>query len=440
MKTILSTATVCLLVLALLVSPTNAQNYQVGEFDEYKYLPDGSLIPDVDKPDRNGDGNWPDAGDFSCWQAAASNLLAAGGYGIGAGAGATAQQRADHIYGMLNAQFGWGNMGQAERAINWWLYQHGKNPGSPEYDPGNSYTDVTVVDKSGVNGLTLANPAVGKSDYNFLLDELNRCQYVAVGFQQIEHCITLVGGNYWLDPNLNASIWHDSDRDFPDTVTHPVPIGASVDDDVYPNQQGLNNTWQLAGYPGAGAPVTATKYVTFCPGLNKPQEAVENYDVAYFLQDTDHDGAIDDPDFRVAGRMAGVYGNPQWDGNSVFIPNEYMPEMWKEVYLLVDYTDRVADRDEDVLLQVSGEATTRQPTSVDASDDDGQLLFYWDLSDLPYQPDSEMIIFPDCRYRTLTGDVKDWDVATICVPEPATLAMLAIGAAAILHRRRRRTA
>ena len=423
----------CVLLVAALSAPVFAQqNYAVENFDVYKYSQDGTLVPDVDKPDRDGDMLWPDPVDMSCWQAAASNVLGAAGYGIGAGAAATAQQRADHIYGQLNNDLGFVNRGACERAVNYWLYTYGKNPNSQEYMPNNSYTDVTVVQKLST-GLTLLDVGGVRSDYNHLLDELARCQYVAVGFDDPAHCMTLVGGNYWPnngEPPVDKSIWHDSDRDTPDTVTHPSPTGpiVSIDDDVYTNAPIMGNAWSLIDYPTS----QANRYMTLCPGLNKPEDAVRNYDVAYYLQDTDQDG-VWDPKFRVAGEAD--YGDPMWtaDGLEVEIQNEQIDEMHKEVYLLVDYKDRVAGRFENILLR-DDRGNTWNPTSI-ASLDDGQLLFTWELD---YQPQFEAIIFPNNAYNLLDSYVKDWDVATICVPEPATMTLLALGGLAVLRKRRKR--
>ena len=151
-------------------------------------------------------------------------------------------------------------------------------------------------------------------DYNFLLNELKRNtgQCVGVNFAMPSvysegHCITLVGGNYYNNPNNkpngNVSIWHDSDRDMPDTVVN-------ADDDVYTNVPtgAGNDLWKLGSYPTN----QAQGYTTLCPGLNKPTAAMQNYDVAYYMQALDPDKVLNDPWFRVAGANANTYVFPTW--------------------------------------------------------------------------------------------------------------------------------
>ena len=421
-----------MLIAVLLVGTAYAV---VPNYDEYKYsvdLPQNTVpVPDVDKAGVNPP---PPAipNDNSCWQAAASNVLGAAGYGLGA----NAQARAQNIYGQITGALGVNNFGCCEKAVNWWLYNFGKNPNALDFQPANTYTDVTVVDKFGAGGLTYG--IIG-NDYDFLLGELNRCQYVTVEFVSPDHCMTLVGGNYsnTVQNTGQVCILHDSDRDQPDVVFN-------VDDDVYTNVA-VGGKWNLLNYNMAGGLTPAMKYMTLCPGLNKPEAAMRNYDVAYFVQ-ADANQVLNDPAFREAGAKADVFQDPFWDESSTetiaFIGNEVVPGMRKEVYLLVDYLDQVAGRQENVKLLVVDTAGVEQlldPTSVEASLDDGQLLFTWKLD---YQPAWEKLVFPTPDYKNLAVYVKDWDVATICVPEPGTFVLLAMaGVSALLFVwRKRRTA
>ena len=389
------------LVVAVAASPVLAQPAQVIK-----------PVPDVDKPGVPG-GVPPT--DLSCWMAAASNLLGGAGYGTGA----TAQARADNIYQTLVSDLGNTKAGQVGRAVNYWLYTYGKNPDSAEYQPNNTYTDVTMY-----------NNLLGAADYDFLLDELTRCQYVAVNFDQpAPHAMTLVGGNKEsLNPGMSQSIWHDSDND-----------QGGTNDDIYANVFGANpNRWDLTGYL-----MWANGYTTLCPGLNKPEEAVRNYDVAYYRQ-----GPPMTPGLRVAGEKANDYAPPTWEtdrGWALVVGNEEMPDPWhKDVYLLVDYTDRdntyfietpagvEVATDKDIVLDL-GTGEQLAPTAT-VSADKGQILYHWELD---HQPAWERIVFPNADYYNLSGDVKDWNLATRCVPEPASLSLIVLGGLMLLRRKRR---
>ena len=185
-----------------------------------------------------------------------------------------------------------------------------------------------------------------------------------------------------------------------------------------------------------------------CPGLTKPDEAMGNYDVAYF-KDMDAAGNLFN-NMREAGDKVGVYtfddGNsvPYWEPDTqvheFYLPNEEVPDMWKEVWLLIDYIDRGHITTPDITI-VDDEGTEHYPDSSEWSTDSGQVLLHWKLDD---QPAWEKIVFPDASYRDLYdistglgGDVKDWNVATICVPEPISLSLLAMGTMVLLRRRRR---
>ncbi len=362
-------------------------------------------IPDVDKQPLP-----PNAGDQSCWQAAAANLLAAGGWGL---PGNTAQQNADLIYGHMTNHFGKANQGDVELAIGWWLYSYGYNSSNPGgwYRPTLTYNDQTVVSHQLVS-----------ADYDHLLNELNRGQYVAVkwSFSSGDHAMTLVGGDKSTTAN-NKSVWHDSDRD--------VGNGGMGDpnDDAYAN---AFEPWTLIGYPAN--PGTASGYVTLCPGVQKPASAMNNYDAAYY-RDQDQNGNV----FKV-WRIAGInnYGNPTWqqDNNNKWtilqVPNEPIEEMHKEVYLLVDFKGQgyTSQNAPDIILRdENGTECTNRVITVDS--DGGQILYHWTMDD---QPPLEYITFPDESYYNLSGDVLSFNVATECVPEPITLSLLLLGIAGII--------
>ena len=134
--------------------------------------------------------------------------------------------------------------------------------------------------------------------------------------------------------------------------------------------------------------------------------------------------------------------DPYWgeQTNDFYLPNEKIEGMWKEIWLLVDYIDRNPVADPGILIE-DPDGDQYNPDSITWSADGGQVLLHWKLDD---QPDWEKIIFPDASYRNLYdistglgGTVKDWNVATLCVPEPISLSLLAIGGAVLLRRRRR---
>jgi len=392
---------------AMVAAPSSAQQYDVT-----KSVPDVDKVPPGPMPDN------------SCWQACAANLLGGAGWGLAAN---TPQQNADAIYGHMNAKFGLANFGDPALAINWWLYEYGYNPSRPGgwYRPTLTYNDVTTLNKQLKN-----------VDYDFLLDEVERRQYVGVQWTTPvgDHCMTLIGGNYAGNPNGkptgNVSLWHDSDRDVGNGPTPP-------DDDLYGNAFDAAGNWTLPGYPT----LNGTGFVTLCPGVQKPASAMENYDAAYF-RDQNLAGAVSKV-WRIAG--SAQYGQPVWQQDQdqkwtvLHVPNEELPDLHKEVYLLIDFKGRAydptnpnaADPPDISLLDSAG--TTWDEPEVTISADGGQLLYKWVLDT---QPAWEDILFPTEDYYNLAGDVKDFNIATQCVPEPVTLALLSAGAVALIRRKR----
>ncbi len=371
-------------------------------------------IPDVDKPDRNKDGVWPDANDNSCWIATASNLLAAAGYGQGA----TAQQRGDYVYSKIVGDLGFLNAGRAEWAINYYMYKYAKNPNAGiDFQNNIKYTDVTYKRLNSGNLL--------KSDYDFLIDELKRCQYVGISFGGTDwgHAVTLIGGGP-STPNGNPTVIHDSDRD-----------QGGVDDNTYNSWYDAANNWHLSDY-SAGGMVDVYAYQTLCPGLNKPIDSVMNYDVAWYRNVWDAASSILMPTFQETGRMASIYADPYWDTSNTMVTlgNQRSDTLTKSVYLLVDLADRSGDQ-YDYITLLDDQGKYWDPTSIISDADKGQLLYTWQLN---FQPGWEQIVFPNTEYYNLNGRIKDWNVTSQCVPGPAAAISFAVAFATMLRSRKRR--
>jgi hypothetical protein len=413
-----------LLAVVWLAAPAWAQiNYDVDPV----LSTDGTAVPDVDKPNP---------ADQSCWLAAAANVLAAAGWGP---AGLNAQARAMSIYNNdLMTHFGNGAwLGWSSVAINWWLLNHGYNPNSTQYNHDLQYNNVTIITPApGAPGFTMAQ-------YDQILGELTNSQYVNVAFDPPSpgHEMTLVGGNYWNNsnfPNNPVSLWTDNNGD--------AIVGQNTE--ISPNLQApISGEWRVnhRNIQPFYRPNIAT---ILCPGLQKDDVMIKNYDVAYFkdMVADEHGNPILVNATRIAGANAQNYTGPngmpdiEWGGSTeqpeVIIPNLPMPDPWyKEIELLVDYVDRnvlVANPNlANIVVKVG--AIIYNPDWVKWTADQGQALFHWTLDD---QPGWETIVFPDASYQTLYdistglgGPVKDWNLATLCVPEPSTCLTLAFAIA-----------
>ena len=116
-------------------------------YDVYK-----NGVPDVTKQ----------APDSSCWLACASNVLGGAGWG-----------NANTIYNDMVNQFGVNLGGHPHAAAKWWVHNIGLNSAmaGQGYNPTADYVNFQLIEKT----LTAV-------EYDYLLDELNRCQYVAVSW------------------------------------------------------------------------------------------------------------------------------------------------------------------------------------------------------------------------------------------------------------------
>ena len=390
-------------VLAIAV-PTEA-------WDVYAASQDGSAIPDVNKPDP------ANLNDKSCWQASAANILAAAGWGIGAGGGATAQQRANRIYNQLIAAAGNNQLGNVGNAMNGWIQGVGRNKDSADYDPNNLYTNV---------GWT-ADHILKCPDYRAILDGLNKDREVYASVlwaiphgddPPTKHWLTAVGGNYeeCEDPtNATKSVWTDSDR-----------TAGVISHDKYTNTffAANNGVWRLVDYLA----IDPDEYDTLSQGLALTPTAVQVYYCGLH-----RDPIYGTPVWSESGDKAGEYDDPQFaDPVTLVVDNEPVPDKYKVVSLLVDYTDNVPGRQFTEIIELEDDLGGIWPaTSVTPSADDGQLLFEWEL---PYQPAFEKILFPDTRYSTLSGNVGGLEVTTECVPEPVSLSLLMLGGLTLLQR------
>lgn len=413
-------------------------------------------MPDVDKagilqgqPVPPG----PAANDNGCWAATAANILAAGGWGTGA----NAQARANSIYQDFVNNFKTNPVdlyltatGDCPSAAMWWLANIGTNPAyaGAGFSPATTYVNFRVA------GRTL-----NETDYNFLLDELKRCQYVGVKWNtgaDTTHGMTLVGGNYGpnapnapVPPGNQVSVWHNSDNE-----------GAGTNDEVYINSSFAagfpGRAWQMA--VGAGT-WTAEGYWTECPGAPKPVNAITTLDVHRYIGLTSPqlpDGGNlplhCDPEvqMRTTGTMHGTYAGPgqqteaYWDPQdprALVVPNKVVANMQKRLYVLIDFNDPLPQQIVPDIFVVDDQNIIHiNPIATWAADNGEVMLEY----DFPNQPAWEKVVFPGLEYVDLMGvpgyNVLQWDIATECTPEPATLALLGVAAGALLALRRWRRA
>jgi len=383
---------------------------QAYSWSEYKSR-DGTAIPDVDK-------NFADP-DNSCWLAAASNLLGAGGWGKSVAG--NAQTKADHIYGTFPEQ--WKSYGgNTSQAMKWWIKEHGRKRGDPDYDPDNTYS--CHYNKRG---------DITQSKYGAYIvgtQGLGAGKYLAVSFyvpgQVATHIMTIVGGDD------GTAGWHDSDSD------EAGGGDTSIRKNIW---SGAEKKWYLDWDQDDHADWKAKAYT--CLYSTTTARAIrsssfDNFSVVHYNEMWWDDVALDmewTPRLITDGACVGGYTGPDceteayWDGCfRLVVPNQPPPPNdVKEIWLSIDYATFGNCGDPGIYIEDSLGAMCFPNVEDLRWDEEGtHLLLRWVLDD-PGGCDWETVVFPDAGYHDLydpeteIGTVHSWELAAAPIPEFVTL-------------------
>lgn len=139
------------------------------------------------------------------------------------------------------------------------------------------------------------------------------------------------------------------------------------------------------------------------------------------------------------------YDPPRWEADlqTLFVDNQEIPNNIKHIWVEVEWISmlNLPSSPPDIQLGVAGDLTTFAPVPTSSG-----LGWTWHWTVDP-QPPYEFIQFPDKGYWNLGQEIDETEpyymgvdiveVGTLCIPEPATLLLLALGCMGLVLRRKR---
>ncbi|MBN2056093.1 hypothetical protein JW905_14280 [bacterium] len=248
----------------------------------------------------------------------------------------------------------------------------------------NMIEEHTLPVKVEVNGTDLGG---GEVDPEWLVKQIKKGQDVELEYWWSEdgreggHTVAVNGVVVWPDGTIGVGYVHDREQK---ETGDPLENGGTGGFDV-----GLITPRTGGGYSltPAAENTRIRGFVAESPII--PQESLNNFVWRY-----DADGT------SVGGEHADDFEEPYWldDQLTLHVDNNELQEKYKRLYLLIMYTEPLADQPVLSLTTASG----MEPSEVDYTrfNDDRHLLVTWILPD---QPAWEQIRFPSEDFANLEG-------------------------------------